>query len=151
MVKRISEVITGFVYQNSAWKTRLFNNWDNIIGPLKDRVRIEKIDRNVLILGVVHPAWAQELHFMSDLLKSKINALFDEDYIHTIRFRVITREKIKRNNFDKENQEIIDKENLKNFCLNKKEYKSLSKVKDFDLKCCLKSFYLNCKRWEDEE
>ncbi len=72
------------------WKMTLLHNWDSIIGPLKDKVRIEKIHGKILVLGVSHPSWAQELTFVAPMLKRKINKLFDEPRIDVIQFHTVS-------------------------------------------------------------
>ena len=69
------------------WKFVLFEKWDSIIGPLADRVKIEKITEDTIYLSVVHPSWAQELFFLSSMLKKKINFALHEDKIKNIRFK----------------------------------------------------------------
>lgn len=72
--------------EEHRWKLELFTLWNTIIGHMKNKVSIEKIDNDILYLNVSHPAWAHELHLLSPLLKKKINAHFAQQKISTIRF-----------------------------------------------------------------
>lgn len=86
MSRPIKCFIDNIIPPQYQWKLELFILWDKIIGHMKSKVSIEKIDNDILYLNVSHPAWAQELHLLSPLLKKKINAHFDEPKITAIRF-----------------------------------------------------------------
>jgi len=153
VAKRIGELLHNFVQKDNNWKIKLFENWDFLVGPLKDKVSIEKIDRNLLILGVSHPAWAQELFMLSDMLRQKINSFLGKEYIKTIRFRFIEKNR-DSNNFDdktKQDDKLDDKETLKKLYLTERERKNLSKVTDPELKDWLEKFCLCCKRGRNEK
>ncbi|MFA6527380.1 MAG: DUF721 domain-containing protein [Candidatus Babeliales bacterium] len=85
----LPSLLAHLIPAEHRWKIELLKQWDSIIGPLKEKVIIDKIQDNVLILGVVHPAWAQELLMFMPLLKQKINACCDKERITVIRFRFI--------------------------------------------------------------
>ena len=68
------------------WKVELFAHWPSIIGPLEERVSIQKIDAETLYLAVYHPAWAQEIALLAPRIKRNINKLFSEPKIKHIRF-----------------------------------------------------------------
>ncbi|MBD3272748.1 DUF721 domain-containing protein [Candidatus Dependentiae bacterium] len=143
--KHISELLNNFVPKKDEWKIKLFNNWDKVIGDLKDKVTIIEIKNKLLVLGVTHPAWAQELFMLSDILKNKINSLFGKEKIKYIRFKTLKKKETKfknlrRNKFYEDNQTNINK------TLNKKEYLSLTKIQDQELKENLKNFYFRCKK-----
>lgn len=88
MSKPLKLILETLIPRHHLWKFELFKRWETIIGPnLKNKVFIEKIDNNTLFLSVTHPAWAQELSFMTSLLKQQINAGFTEPKITTIRIR----------------------------------------------------------------
>jgi flagellar biogenesis protein FliO len=144
-LKHISELLNNYVLEKDEWKIKLFNNWDKVIGNLKNKVVILKVENKLLVLGVTHPAWAQELFMLSDLLKNRINSLFEKEHIKYIRFQTL---KFKQNESKNINEEIINiekKENLNKLTLNKKEYKALTKIKDPELKESLKRLFLKCK------
>lgn len=89
MTKTLPSILSDLIPAEHRWKIDLLKHWDGIIGPLKEKVIIDKIQGEVLVLGVVHPAWAQELLMFMPLLKQKINACFDKERITVIRFRFI--------------------------------------------------------------
>ena len=116
--------------------------WDDIIGDLKDKVSIECIQNNVLVLGVSHPAWAQELYFLSDTLKMKINEALQEDRIKDIRFKTVVlkkrSEKTKKNN--KKNGRSSRKD-IQSVTLSDEESVCLKQVKDDGLRGALLMYY----------
>lgn len=156
MIKHISELLTSFVYPKDEWKIKLFDNWDKVVGDLKDKVTIIKIENKLLVLGVTHPAWAQELFMLSDVLKNRINSLFGKEHIKYIRFRTLKRKKYVYKKLKEEKldltKKIFSKTNFnkasfnKNLSLTKNEYLSLTKIKDQELKENLKSFCFRCKK-----
>jgi hypothetical protein len=147
MFRHISQLLNNFVPANDEWKVKLFNNWDKVLGNLSEKVVILKVERNFLLLGVTHPALAHEMFMLSDILKEKINSLFDRERIKYIRFQIVKKQ---QNFFVQKDNLFIDKSNdaqiKKNLNLNSIEYSNLSKVKDIELKSLLKDFYLKSKR-----
>lgn len=141
MAKQIQSILTQLIPDEHRWKINLLKEWDSIIGPLKGKVIVDKIQGEVLVLGVVHPAWAQELHMLMPLLKKKINACLDKERITVIRFRFIDkavlcncsaifRPKIRKS--------IIPP--AKHDTLNHAETSALLATKDMELRAALESF-----------
>ena len=91
MAKQVRALLENFLPSQHKWKTELMQQWESIIGTLSDKVRIEKIDGDLLVLGVIHPSWAQELMFLSSMLRGKINAALGSERIKTIRCKTIVR------------------------------------------------------------
>ena len=94
MAEQICSFLNDIFPKEHVWKMKLFQNWDGIIGSLKSKVRIEKLEGSMLVLGVCHPAWAQELFMLSNVIKNKINRLLKEDKIKDIDFLIITDRKV---------------------------------------------------------
>ena len=67
MIKPLAHFLHDFVDQKHQWKIKLFENWKTIVGKFEDKVTIIRIENNLLVLGVCHPAWAQELFMLSDM------------------------------------------------------------------------------------
>ena len=74
MIKDLKTILSGIIQAEHSWKLTLFKRWDDIIGPLRDVVTIEKVDETTLFLAVTHPTWAQELQSLVPTLLRKINA-----------------------------------------------------------------------------
>ena len=126
--------------ENVHWKIKLFNNWDNIIGNLKDRVHIEKIEARSITLGVSHPVWAQELNLLSNVFKNKINKILESDQIDSIRFKVLNK-KIPLANSKQNNP--LENLKLREISFSIKEQRSLDRIKDKDLQKALAQYYKN--------
>ncbi|MFH1461928.1 MAG: DUF721 domain-containing protein [bacterium] len=145
MFKHISELLSSFVTPKDEWKIKLFNNWDKVIGKLKDKVVILKIENKLLVLGVTHPAWSQELFMLSDILKNRINSLFEKEHIKYIRFETVKIKKKEYKSLKSEKLHLNDEKIIKNLSLTKNEYVSLTKIKNEELKESIKKFCLRCK------
>ena len=150
MFKPISALLNSFTPKQDQWKVKLFNNWDKVLGDLKDKVVILKAERHMLILGVTHPAWAQELFMLSDVLKSRINSLFENEQIKFIRFQTIKKSHVVLNDFKPNNLKKDRPQVKKVYTLNAKEYQRLSSIKDPELKTILKDFCFKCKEGNNE-
>lgn len=84
----IKAILEKIIPEEHLWKFEIFKNWPNIIGTMAKHVTIEKIDQSILYLNVSHSTWAHELHLLSPLLQKKINTLFKEPKITSIRFYI---------------------------------------------------------------
>ena len=142
MAEKISIFLDTLFPTEHLWKVKLFQNWSSIIGSLKGKVRIEKLDGNILVLGVNHPAWAQELLLFSNVLRQKINNLFNEEKIQNIRFCTTTLNK--KNKFHK-NKNYISLENIENIAFSPRERACLDQIKSVELQIILKKYYVRCK------
>jgi hypothetical protein len=73
------------------WKAIIMQNWSEIIGSLASKVFIEKIHNDTITLAVTDSCWMQELHLLSELIKSKINKTLSQPRIQTVRFKYATK------------------------------------------------------------
>lgn len=146
MSKQIKQLLENFIPKEHLWKIKLFMHWDEIMGPLKDKVTIEEIKDGILLLGVVHPAWAQELFLLSHTLKQKINTCLQQERIKVIRFVFIDKSKRsiapQTQYFDKK----IAIKQPKLVTLTQQEQKILQGIKDQALKTSLEEFCVRCKK-----
>lgn len=145
MTKDIKELLQSIIPQEHLWKFKLLNHWDTIMGHLKDKVTIEQITNDTLFLGVIHPAWAQELFLLSSQLKQKINNCLAQERIKTIRF--VSSDKMVK----KTKKQAPCSASTKTYnsspitALSMQEQQKLSFVKDHDLKLYLEQFFIRCK------
>lgn len=146
MTKLIKDYLTTLIPQEQRWKITLFQNWDAIMGPLKDKVTIAQINNDLLLLKVIHPAWAQELFLLSSMLKQKINACLGTNRINTIRF--VTSD-IKASKSSIKHRYLVEqhRNSYTDFTtpLTPQEYLIIDKVKDQELKQSLELFFKRCK------
>jgi len=138
----ISKILSDIFHKKEQWKIKLFQRWGTVIGKLKDKVRIEKIGSNFIVLGVIHPAWAQELHLLSDALKQRINKVLGKEQIKRIQFKVVDLEKPIKKTKKSTNTKKINprKKNL----LSKEQQKILNKINNKDLCLVLEEYYKRC-------
>ncbi|MCK4517980.1 DUF721 domain-containing protein [Candidatus Babeliales bacterium] len=150
MSKRIGSILTTIIPQEHAWKVKLLGKWESIIGNLAPKVRIEKINRSSLVLGVCHPTWAQELYSMTNMLKKKINATLQEEKIKTIHFKIVqfkTEQQLKVENRSPQFlSQTTKSRGQQEHCLNIMQHSHLQEsVPNEELRHVLKRFYFRCK------
>lgn len=149
MSKKLADLLknSNFIKPEYSWKIRLLQIWPSLSNNFKDKVSIEKIENKLLVIGVSHPTWAQELNFFSDILKEKINTALKGNFIEKIHFKVRSNKEktiFKKNIKEQKQNKDIYKE--KRVFLTVQEEKSLNKISDQNLKSFMKDFYLRCKR-----
>lgn len=135
----LKELLHVLINPEKNWKTDLLYRWNDIIGSLNSKVRIEKIYDDTLILGVFHSCWMQELYLLSPLLIKTINEKLDQPYIKEIRFKHVGLKNLKKNistpTAVKKKKEII---------LTKEDERTLAKIADPALRNALKAFRMRC-------
>src|SRR5579863_4846613 len=89
----LKSVIDKIINPEKNWKTVLLYQWRDIIGNLHNKVHIEKIYDDTLVLGVLHSSWMQELHLLSPLIIKKINEKLEHPHIKQIRFKHMSSKK----------------------------------------------------------
>ena len=149
MGKRIHHLLMQVIPTKHRWKITLLTNWESIIGDLHDKVILEKIVRDSLVLRVSHSSWAQELYFLIPMLKEKINTLLGQERIKTIRLRTseISNKKktvLKKMYQEKEVNRTIMQGNA--HFLTKQEQKSLHQVGNNELRSSLAGYAIRCKQ-----
>lgn len=144
MTKAIKDIIQTIIPPKLRWKIKLFHHWKNIIGPMHEHVSLQQIKDNYIILGVSHPAWAQELHVLSPMLKKKVNTLLNEQKIKKIHFRIITKSKNPNNNNNVKTKKSPHTSEPPTLLA--RESKALTALEDEDLRILLKRFLIRCKK-----
>jgi Dna[CI] antecedent, DciA len=135
----LKEILPALINPEKSWKTDLLYRWNEIIGPLHNKVRIEKIYDDTLILGVFHSCWMQELYLLSPLLIKTINEKLDQPYIKEIRFKHVGVKKLKK----KGTTSTISKQK-KEVELSKEDEYALAQIADPVLREALKAFRIRC-------
>jgi len=135
----LKEILQSIINPHKNWKTDLLYRWHEIVGPLHNKVRIEKIYEDTLILGVFHSCWMQELYLLSPLLIKTINEKLDQPYVKQLRFKHIG---IKYNKQKKTQSTAIKKK--KEIVLTKQDECTLAKISDPVLRDALKAFRIRC-------
>jgi hypothetical protein len=135
----LKDILHTVINPEKNWKTDLLYKWNDIIGPLHNKVCIEKIYDNTLILGVFHSCWMQELYLLSPLLIKTINEKLDQPYIKEIRFKHIGLKKQKKINIA---PAVLKRK--KDVVLTKEDERALAKISDPALQEALKAFRIRC-------
>lgn len=94
MAVLIKEIVPTLFKHKQEWHTLLLSNWDEIVGSLKTRVRLEKIHDDALIIGVYETHWMQELYLLSHLLIDTINQFLGEPRIKKLHFKLVEERKL---------------------------------------------------------
>jgi len=145
MPKLVGTLLTNVIPKEHAWKLKLFGHWKAIIGNFRGRVRIEKITRNSITLGVSHATWAQELFMLTPILKQKINTFLQEERIKSIQFKTV---RFSQNTSTSPTQEKTKPvpTPVQEHCLTIPEHSQLQSVESPELARALEKFYIRCKQ-----
>lgn len=139
MAQEIKKLLQDLFNVQDNWKCKLLNNWSAIIGSLAPQVSVEKIEDEILTLGVRDSCWLQELHLLSPLLLKEINNKLDQPRIKKLRFKTMTYTprhrtvKTKSTNISPHVRALSHKEQV-----------ALNKVDDTQLRSVLQQFLMRC-------
>jgi len=144
MAKKIKNVINSVFSKKNNWKIQLLQHWPKIIGELKTKVRLEKIHKDSLVLGVYDSCWLQELYLLSPILLKRINEKLENRAFKRLRFKQVG---IKQKRKTKQHKKgvLIRKKVM----LTSKQEETLKKIKDPDLCDALKNFLQRCHEGRD--
>lgn len=126
----------------ATWKIKLLNEWPQIMGNLADKVSIEKMYDDNLILGVNNNCLLQELYLLSPVLIKTINEHLEIPRIKTVRFKHSTKQE-KKSHVPVITPLAIVKPS---YVLRSKEVQALQSIHDVDLKNALHSFLNRCQQ-----
>ena len=137
-IKNILEHLLG---QHNNWQLQLLHNWPTIVGSIRTKVHLLKIQEDTLVIGVMDSCWLQELYLLSPLLIRTINEKLDQPRIKKLRFKTvgITDKKEKK-------QAPNKKMSCSIVHLSAYEEETLRGIKDEQLRQSLKDYLLRCYR-----
>ncbi len=138
MALHLKDLLSELIHPEKNWKTNLLYQWQDIVGSLHSKVRIEKIYDDTLILGVFNSCWMQELYLLSPLLIKTINERLDQPHVKQLRFKYIGLKIFKKN------VKTPHIKKNKNIELTKEDERTLAKITDPTLRDALKSFRMRC-------
>jgi len=138
MAHKIEQLLDKILASNESWHHILIRNWPTIIGPLHSKVQLEKIEDEMLVLGVYDSCWMQELYLLTPLLLRTINQKLDRPRIKQLRFKTVGKQKIKKI------ASSLPPKEYKKVVLNRREEDALEKVEDPQLQEALKRFLIRC-------
>lgn len=141
MTKHIKSIIENIISDQGNWKLQLLTQWPTILGNVKTKVHLEKINDDSLVLGITDSCWLQELYMLSPLLIETINKRLDYPRIKTLRFKKVG---IKKREQKKERSGT--QPSLKQITILPREHTALTRIKDPELQKVLENFLRRCKQ-----
>ncbi len=142
MHKKLISVLQNLYPDEIKWKVRLLDNWYSIMGPMGTKVILLSIREPILILGVSHPAWAQELHLLKSTIQHNINSFLGKEYIKNIHFQVVPEQKVVK--IPPANNSMPKKRVVEHRSLTLKEEDALHNVSDDALRNALRHYLAFC-------
>jgi hypothetical protein len=140
--EKIANLIPLIFQEEHQWKYQLLSNWKNIFGSMSNKVFLERINKDVLVIAVNDACLMQELYTLSPLLLTSINQVLDKPYIQHLRFKRAgirpQKKSLPRNHIPLVPHSAI--------VLTSREVKVLSVIKDPQLAQALKDFLIRCHR-----
>jgi hypothetical protein len=154
----IAKRIKKLVLKESHWKVDLLVGWQTIRQLSSSQVKIEAILDKTLVLGVPHPAIAQQLSIYSKEIFLKLKEIAPSNKIERLFFQTVECTNVEIIKPKSAEQKVNGERQLsicitapfywKNMFLTEKELKSLDSVCCKRLKQLLQKFYARCKRKE---
>jgi len=125
--------------------SKVFEVWDEVVGEtIAKKARPETIRNRVLIVKVNSSPWIQELQFMKEMIKEKLNQRIGEKLIDDLFFQ------LGKIQVKEEEPVTTPSKGWQEVTLPKKELseveKSLKEIKDLDLKSILKRILISQKK-----
>ena len=143
MFKSLKTVLgNSFSLSTNSWKTKLLTDWPTIVGNLHDKITLEKIQGDTIIVGVYDVSWLQELYMLSGVLLKTINGHLDKPYLKKIRLKYATKKSTRAIIPKQKPKAPVEREKIK---LNALESGALLKIKDKDMRDALHLFLSRCK------
>lgn len=140
-IAELKSIIDSLPFFKYNWKFTLLEQWPSIIGSLNNKVTLEKITDNSIILGVIDACWMQELYLLTPLIQSLINKSLDKPRIQKIIFKQRgTTQKKPFNMPNTRNRSSV----LQHFPITKKELEALVNIHDDELRHFLTLFRNRC-------
>lgn len=136
----LKNILQNYLEHETDWKLKLIKHWPEIIGNLSNKVTLEKVTDDSILLGVYDSCLMQELYLLSPVLLSSINKKLDQPRIKQVRFKQAGRKKVKK---------IVEKKinvPLKEVHLSSREKDALVAIEDPALREALKAFRIRCYR-----
>ena len=140
MAQSLKNLLHG-VFKSENWKVKLLSEWNTITGNLADKMRLEKIDDQTLIIGVYQSSWMQELYLLSNVLKKTINDHLGYNHVKHLRFKYAAKKKSAKQSVIKVTSESKP---IKPITLSQHEQEALGSIKDLELKQALHGFLSRC-------
>jgi len=139
VVYNISNLVQKIMHTHADWRMTLIAQWPHIVGDIAQHACIERIEGEILIVGVHNAVWLQELYLLAPVLRQKINQALDQPRIKQIRFRHCNQHTVAQ----RKNTRVTTPPRTRP--LNNKEQAALNTLRDAELGACLRNFLLRCQ------
>ncbi len=84
----IKNITSDPIIKNKLEISNIFNHWEEIVGSeINKKSRPDKLTGGILFVSVINFTWANELSYMSEQLKEKINSYIGREIVKSIRFK----------------------------------------------------------------
>ncbi len=138
MSKQLKNLLENIISPESDWKICLLSRWQEVVGGLKTKVRLEKINDDTLIIGVYDSAWMQEIFMLSNVILQKVHKVIGKDKIKKLRFKLVEEKKLEYKN--KSNPASKEKA----YKIEPKFKRALENIKDTQLQNVLEKYLIQC-------
>lgn len=138
----LANLIHTVLDKEQEWKYQLLANWQSVFGKFGDKVYLERIKNDTIIVAVYDACWMHELFTLSDVLIAAINEKLDKPYVKKLRFK----------QGKKKPQPHIIQSCLKPYLYNQKiilsdrEKNALTGIRDPGLAQALHDFLVRCRQ-----
>lgn len=82
----LKELVNYVFPVQSDWRLLLVRLWPELVGDLHERMRLERIKGDVVIVGVFDACWIHELFMLSPTLITLINERLGGMYVRKLHF-----------------------------------------------------------------
>jgi|GEM_PF-296792 len=140
MLKPLHDILSACLNTDN-WRMTLIKEWPTIFGPFSNRVNIESISDNTIVLGVNDSCLMQELYLLSPLILHTIQKSLGNDTIKQVRFK---RTEVKTFQQHKRPMPVIKTETP--VTLTAAESHALRGIQDPQLQEALRIYCIRCHR-----
>ncbi|MBW1715367.1 MAG: DUF721 domain-containing protein [Deltaproteobacteria bacterium] len=134
----IDDLFTTSALPIDLGDARIWKIWDRVVGKeIAEHARPSTINRGILLVKVTDSVWVQELEFMAETIKEKLNSRLRKGTVRKIRFKVGTPQENREITKGKSKQEIRQHPTTEE---EKEMSKILARVKDKELRLSLGRF-----------
>lgn len=138
MVKALHELVATCLPTDN-WRFTLMKEWPTLFGPFSDRVTLEAVRDNTMILGVADSCLMQELYLLSPLIVETIQKTVGTSVIKQVRLK--RTDGIMR---QKKYTQLPTYTPKKQVSLTRAELHALELINDTELKEALRNYCIRC-------
>lgn len=120
------------------WQMQLARRWPDMVGDLCTKMCLEKIEGNVLKVGVYDSHWIHELFMLAPTIVRMLNNNLGGNYLSSVRFVL----KEKKMVMVKKSDTV--KASYKNIVLTAEQKTALQAITDAELRNLMKKFLIRC-------